>query len=35
MEVLKVSKFFMEDIPPLILGGFFSRRLFTKDIIFI
>lgn len=31
MEVLKVSEFFSLEIPPLILGGFFSRRIFTKD----
>lgn len=31
MKTLKVSEFFSEDIPPLILGGFFSRRVFTED----
>ena len=31
MNLLKVSEFFSKEIPPLILGGFFSRRIFTED----
>ena len=31
MKILKVSEFFSSEMPPIILGGFFSRRLFTDD----
>lgn len=31
MKILKVSEFFLNEIPPIILGGFFSRRVFTED----
>lgn len=31
MRILKVSEFFLNEIPPIILGGFFSRRVFTED----
>ncbi len=31
MEVLKVSNFFEKDMPPILLGGFFSRRVFTEN----
>lgn len=31
MEILKVSEFFSKEMPPLILGGYFSRRVFTED----
>ena len=31
MNIIKVSEFFSKEISPLILGGFFSRRLFTDD----
>lgn len=31
MQFLNVSEFFTGNIPPLILGGFFSRRMFSND----
>ena len=31
MEVLRVSDFFEKDMPPILLGGFFSRRVFTEN----
>lgn len=31
MSLLKVSDFFKNDIPPLLLGAFFSRRVFSRD----
>ena len=31
MQFLNVSEFFSGNIPPLILGGFFSRRMFSHD----
>ncbi len=31
MKIIKVSEFFSNEMPPLILGGFFSRRVFTDD----
>ena len=30
MKILKVNEFFSNEIPPIILGGFFSRRVFTE-----
>lgn len=31
MNLLKVSEFFSNEIPSILLGAFFSRRLFTED----
>lgn len=31
MKLLKVSEFFSNEMPSILLGGFFSRRLFTED----
>lgn len=31
MKIIKVSEFFSNEMPPIIIGGFFSRRLFTDD----